>query len=179
MSSVAAEKSSAAAENGPIIIRRSSRWTWAFLILSLSINLLIVGIVIGSVWAIRKGGFWDAPVAFERNQRFMGRLPEERRVEIRRIFFDHKPAMSPYWRDVREARVKIGHLIENGGYTMDELKVAMDELFQKELTARQAAKSMIAEMIAKLTPSERLHFLRVFLPYLDVVHGCPAPGPGG
>ena len=26
---------------------------------------------------------------------------------------------------------------------------------------------------------ERLHFLRVFLPYLDVVHGCPAPGPGG
>jgi uncharacterized membrane protein len=150
-----------------VVVHRASRLMWAALILSLSINLLIAGIVIGSIWAVRKGGYWQAPVAFERSQRFMGGLSSERRREIRTIFFEHRPGLVPYWQAVREARRRIGRMIESGTYSENDLKSAMDELFRKEMEARQAAKPMISAMLAKLKPDERLHFIRVFLPYLD------------
>jgi uncharacterized membrane protein len=159
--------SGAAAENGAVAVRRAPRWVWALLILSLAVNLLILGVALGSVWAMRSGGYWDAPVAFERSQRFMGRLPEARRREIRAIFFEYRARLAPYWREVRAARVAIGRLIEKGGYSGQEFDAALDALFQKELAARQAIKPMVAEMVAKLEPDERTHFLSVFFPYLD------------
>jgi hypothetical protein len=50
----------------------------------------------------------------------------------------------------------------------------MEKLFQKEMAARQAAKPMVSDMMAQLKPNERLHFLSVFLPYLDEVQAQPA-----
>jgi len=168
--------------NAPIVVRRTPRWIWALLILSLSINLLIVGIVAGSVWAVKRGGYWNAPIAFERSRQFMRRLPQESREEIRQVFFEHKPKLAPYWREVRQARIEIGRLVERGDYSQDELNAAMDRLFQKELQARREAKPMIDDMLAKLTPEQRLHFLRTFLPYLDSAQGRPdvnpPPSPG-
>jgi uncharacterized membrane protein len=153
------------------IVRKAPRWMWVLLILSLSLNLLIAGIVIGSVWAVKRGGYWNAPIAFERSRQFMRELPRESRREIRDVFFEHKPALAPYWREVREARIAIGRLIESGHYSPEALDAAMDALFQKEMRARQEAKPMIGAMLAKLTPEQRLHFLRIFLPYLDNAQG--------
>jgi uncharacterized membrane protein len=156
------------------IVRRTPRWMWVLLILSLALNLMILGIVFGSLWAVRHGGLWDAPIALERSQRFMSGLPQERRAEIKSIFFGHKPSMVPFWREVRQARLAIGTLIKRGTYTEAELNTAMEVLFQKEMAARQAAKPMVADMMAQLKPDERLHFLSVFLPYLDEVQAQPA-----
>ncbi|MGB0085152.1 MAG: periplasmic heavy metal sensor [Rhodomicrobiaceae bacterium] len=167
--------SSTLANGGQVIVRRSSRWMWVLLILSLSINLLIIGITLGSLWAIRNGGYWNAPVAVERSIRFMSGLPKARREEIRAIFFEYKPRLAPYWGEVRQARIKIGGLIKSGSYSKEQLDAAMDEMFRKELAAREAAKPMIAEMVGKLNPRERIRFLSVFVPYLDEVQGQP-PG---
>lgn len=154
-------------------VRRASRWVWVLLILSLAINLMIGGIAFGSIWAVRHGGLWDVPIALERSQRFMQGLPPERRGEIMSVFHSHKPGLIPSWREVRQARLAIGALIKRGGYSDAELDTAMDTLFQKEIAARQAAKPMIAAIMAQLKPDERLHFLRVFLPYLDDVQAQP------
>lgn len=167
--------SGAPAEAAPA--RRTRRWVWALLILSLSANLLIIGVLLGSMWAVRKGGFWHAPVAFERSQRFMRGLPPERRQEIRAIFFDYRPRLEPYWREVRQARIAIGRMIEAGGYSREELYAAMETLFQKELAARQAAKPMVADMVARLDPDDRTHFLSVFVPYLDEIQNGPKHKP--
>ncbi len=156
----------AAPGESAILIRRAPRWMWVVLIVSLSINLLIAGMVLGRAWAIRNG-YWDATAAIQRSYRFMSSLPLDQRREIRAIFFEHKPRLEPYWHDLRQARVRIGELIRGGSYTSDELNTAMDAMFQKELSARQAAKPMIDAMFAKLTPDQRVHFLRIFLPYLD------------
>lgn len=156
------------------IVRRTPRWMWALLILSLALNLMILGIVCGSLWAVRHGGLWDAPIAFERSQRFMHGLPRERRAEIKTVFFSHKPGLVPFWREVRQARLAIGRLIKRGGYSEAELNASMEDLFQKEMAARQAAKPMVASMMARLRPNERLHFLSVFLPYLDEAQAQPA-----
>jgi uncharacterized membrane protein len=163
-----------AADGADVIVRRTPRWMWVLLILSLALNLMILGIVFGSLWAVRHGGLWDAPIALERSQRFMQGLPQERREEIKSVFFSHKPGLVPYWRDVRLARVAIGQLIKRGTYTEDELNRAMDDLFQKEMAARLAAKPMVTAMMAQLQPKERLYFLSVFLPYLDEVQAKPA-----
>ncbi|HEY7644026.1 MAG TPA: periplasmic heavy metal sensor [Hyphomicrobiales bacterium] len=166
--------SSAAADIGPAAKRRAPRWMWALLILSLCLNLLIAGIVLGSIWAVRKGGYWNAPVAFERSQRFMASLPQERRQEIRAVFFEQRKRLEPYWRDVREARVTLGRLIERGNYAQAVFEAAIDDLNRKEAAAREAAKPMLTAMVAKLQPNERVHFLSVFMPYLDEIQGRPA-----
>ena len=162
------------ADATPAVVRRTPRWMWVLLIVSLALNLMVLGVVFGSLWAVRHGGMWDAPVAFDRSQRFMQGLPRERRAEMQSVFFSHKPGLVSYWREVRLARLAIGQLIKRGDYSEDELNKAMDELFQKEVAARQAAKPMVAAMLAHLKPDERLHFLSVFLPYLDDVQAQPA-----
>jgi uncharacterized membrane protein len=160
---------------GPVAAkRRAPRWMWVLLILSLAFNLLVVGIVMGSIWAVRRGGYWDAPMFFERSHRFMRGLPPERRAEIRRIAAEHKPQLRPFWRAVRESRVAIGRLIE-GEYTQAELDAAATELFAREARAREAAKPMIAAMLQALKPGERRHFLSVYMPYLNEMQGRPEP----
>ena len=94
--------------------------------------------------------------------------------EMKSVFFSHKAGLIPYWREVRMARIAIGQLIKRGTYTEAELNAAMDDLFQKEMAARRAAKPMVSAMMAQLQPDERLHFLSVFMPYLDEVQAKPA-----
>ena len=166
---------SVGAIDGPgAVARRTPRWMWMLLIVSLALNLMVLGVVCGSMWLVRQGGLWDAPIALERSQRFMQGLPQERRSEIKAVFFGHKPGLIPFWREVRQARLAIGTLIKRGNYTEAELNASMETLFQKEMAARQAAKPMVSDMMAQLKPDERLHFLSVFLPYLDEVQAQPA-----
>lgn len=161
--------------------RRAPRWMWLLLVLSLACNLLVVGIVIGGSIAVNRGGFWDAPAGLQRVKRFMNGLTPDRRAEVRAIFFEHRDRLAPIWRDLREARVRIGRMIERGGYTQEELSAAIDDLYAKESRARAANKPMVMAILTKLEPAERAHFLRVFLPYLNDIQGRPAsalPGNG-
>jgi uncharacterized membrane protein len=152
--------------------RRTPRWIWALLILSLALNLLIVGVVGGSVWAVRRGGYWDAPLFMERAHRLMRGLPEERRAAVRAIFTEYRPQLEPLRRDVRQARVEIGRLLERS-YTPQELDAALADVFAKETRAREAARPMIASMLNVLRPEERRHFLSVYMPYLSEMQGRP------
>jgi len=158
---------SEAGDNRPTVTRRSPRWMWGLLVVSLSINLLIAGIVIGSVWAIKRGGFWNVPTVIERNARFMRGLPEDRRDEIRSIFFEYRDDLRPYWQSLREARRDIGRLLRSETYSRAELDAAMETLFEQEKRARQAAKPMLQDMLSRLDRDERIHFLRVFVPILN------------
>ena len=135
----------------------------------------IVGIVVGSAWAVRRGGYWDAPIFFERTHRFMRGLPPERRTQLRALYAEYKPKLEPYWREVRKARLAMGALIERG-YKPEQIEAALDDLAAKELRARQAAKPMIAAVLSALEPRERLHFLAVYMPYLNEMQGRPESG---
>jgi uncharacterized membrane protein len=170
--SMAAAPHPATAPFQPPPRRRASRWIWALLIASLALNLLVIGIICGSLWAIKRGGLWDAPLFLERTHRFMTRLPADRRKEIRRIFAEYKPQLTPAWREVRQARVNVGRLID-GDYTPEELEEALGELSQKETRARELATPMIAAMLAALQPQERRLFLAVYMPYLAELQGRP------
>jgi uncharacterized membrane protein len=159
--------SDVAAEAGRLTPRRAPRWIWVSLFLSLALNLLVIGIVCGTIWAVKRGGYWDAPTMIERNFRFMRFLPAEKRGQIRDVFKSHKPGLEPYWGEVRKARIRVSRMIAEGSQSSAEIERAIDDLFEKEVRARQAARPMISDMLAKLSPAEKLHFLRVFVPYLD------------
>jgi uncharacterized membrane protein len=162
----------AAVDEAGAIKRRTPRWMWVLLVVSLAVNLMILGVAFGTFWAVRNG-LWDAPVALERSHHFMQGLPPERRAEVRAIFFAHKAGLMPFWREVRQARAAIGRLIKRGDYTEAELNAAMDEVFKKELASKQASKPIASDILAHLRPNERLHFLSVFMPYLDEVQAQP------
>jgi uncharacterized membrane protein len=170
--SMAATPHPATAPLQPPPRRRTARWIWALLIASLALNLLIIGIIGGSLWAVKRGGLWDAPLFLERTHRFMTRLPAERRKEIGRIFAEYKPQLAPSWGEVRQARVSIGRLIERD-YTPEQLDEALGDLSQKEARAREMARPMIAAMLAALQPRERRLFLAVYMPYLAELQGRP------
>lgn len=150
---------------------RAPRWMWLLLVLSLAGNLLVVGIIVGASVAVTRGGYWNAPNVLQRAQRFMNGLTREHRAEIRKIFAEFRPTVTPAWSDEREARKRIGLLIQRGGYTQEEMGTAIDDLYAAEQHARLATKPMIMAMLGKLEPQERLHFLRVFLPYLSELQG--------
>ena len=152
--------------------RRTPRWVWVLLIFSLATNLLIIGIVGGSIWAVRRGGFWEAPLFIGRVQHFMHGLPRERRDEVRRIFNQYKPQFQPSWHEVRLARMNVGRMVERG-YTPEEFDAALTDLLQKEARAREAIKPMITAVLGALRPQERQHFLSVYMPYLQELQGRP------
>lgn len=152
--------------------RRAARWLWGLLILSLALNLLVIGVVGGSIWAVRRGGHWDAPLFMERAHRLMRGLPHERRTAVRAVFAQYRPQLEPLRREVRQARVDLGHLLARD-YSPQELDAALADMLAKESRAREAARPMIAAMLNALKPSERLHFLAVYMPYLNEMQGRP------
>ena len=156
-----------------VVVRRAPRWMWVLMVLSLAVNVLVVGVVVGSVWAVRRGGFWDTPVAVGRLVRFMGGLSPDRRVELRAVFVEHRVRLRPFWREVRQTRRKLARMIAAGGYSREELNAALDDLAVKEAKAKAASRPMVLALLAKLRPGERLHFLSVFMPYLDNVQNHP------
>ena len=76
-------------------------------------------------------------------------------------------------REVRQTRRKLARMIAAGGYSREELNAALDDLAVKEAKAKAASRPMVLALLAKLRPGERLHFLSVFMPYLDNVQNHP------
>jgi uncharacterized membrane protein len=150
--------------------RRVPRWIWVLLVVSLSINLLIAGIVAGNMLAMRSG-YWSSSVIVQRTQRFMRTLPAERREEVRNILNANKSRMVPYGQEVRAMRMQIRSLLDKENYNEEALSAALDTLADKEAVARHAAKSTMLAILAKLHPNERMRFLQVFMPYLNDTQG--------
>jgi uncharacterized membrane protein len=152
--------------------RRVARWLWALLILSLALNLLVIGVVGGSLWAVRRGGYWDAPLFMERAHRLMRGLSDERRTAVRAIFAQYRPQLQPSRGALRQARVELGRLLARD-HSPQELDAALADMLAKEARARDAARPMIAAVLNALKPEERLHFLAVYMPYLNEMQGRP------
>ena len=156
--------------------RRVPRWIWVLLVASLSINLLIAGIVVGNMLAVRSG-YWSSSIVIQRTQRFMRSLSPERRAEVRQILNANRERMAPYGQEVRAMRMQIRNLLEQDSYSEEALSGALDKLAEKEAIARHAAKSTMLAILAKLRPKERTRYLQVFMPYLHEAQGQAETSP--
>lgn len=145
------------AEAGPPpAARRAPRWMWIVLMISLAINLLVIGLGVGTAIAFRRHGlFWGASgmsadvVAFARG------LPAERRLAVWDALAERRQGIRPAWRQVGQARREVLAALGTEPFDRARFAAAQARLLEAEAKARSASQELVAEIAARLTPSER------------------------
>lgn len=136
------------------------RWAKITLIVSLALNLLLVGSIAGHRLATRHGPFASVFREADDAARFARRLPAERRQALRAIFEKHRDEFRPHAEAVREARKGL-EAASADPFDKVRFIAALAALQDAETKARSARRPMAAEMAAILTPEERKRFLNI------------------
>jgi Heavy-metal resistance len=133
-----------------------SRWWTLLLGLSLMVNLLIGGMVLG-----RLSGHRDmerlAGVSYVQliPRRFLQELPGERRKEMMEIIRLNRPDL----RNLREATeansVKLADVLEKPNFSLDEVRATIREFATGTESLAAKGGDVVVDIVAKLTPEER------------------------
>lgn len=142
--------------------RRAPRWLWILFIGSLSFNMLLVGAIGGTLWAVRRGGMWDAPVMVERTWRFLRGLPPDMRADIRSLLVEHRSELRPQLRKLRQARVNAVRLAAASSFDEKAFRASYAQLTTAEIELRNAAEEMIIAVMKRLPAEQRIRFLKMF-----------------
>ena len=191
-------------EPSPASASRSARSFWSrrsgvVLLMSLALNLVVIGAIAGTAFVHSRGGgggfgmggFADpdaGPGGFGGPRAmggFMRTLPAARRDELRRAFFAERPRLWPLRRQLQQVRSELAGHIEAERLDRPAVEGAMQRLLVAEGELRRAQLALMGEMIAKLTPEER----RAFVAWRRSMEqgfgfgfgrrGHGGPGPGG
>jgi uncharacterized membrane protein len=137
------------------------RWAKVALIVSLGLNLLLVGSIIGHRLATRYGPFASVFRAADDAARLARKLPAERRQALRAVFDKHREGFRPFIEAVREARKGVEAASAADPFDKEKFIAALTVLQDAEAKAREARRPMAADMAAVLTPEERKRFLNI------------------
>ena len=140
--------------------KRAPRWMWVTLISSLAVNLLIIGIVGGAAYKWRHGGHWGGHGFGGPMAKYISTLPDERRSEIRKTIHAHFMKLRPQWKEVHRARKKVSESLKVEPFNRTGFEAALSELRSAEFAARESMTPVLSELAAKLSPKERMEFLR-------------------
>jgi uncharacterized membrane protein len=137
--------------------RLQARTSWRMrvaLIASLMLNLAMLGIFAGTVWATRS----EQQHAGKRRLgliEFIETLPEERRNAVRGFIDSEKPRLRPWRQQVREARMQAASVLATEPFEKDKLVTAMQRLSETEHALHSAINGIFVEAAARMTPAER------------------------
>jgi Spy/CpxP family protein refolding chaperone len=113
----------------------------AALIVSLCVNLLLAGVMIGGRW--HHGGPWWREV------------PEEARAVMKQTFESHKAEFDARRDAVRQARQKVADILKADPIDQARLDQALSELSQQSQAMRELGNMMMVEMAKQLPPDLR------------------------
>jgi len=150
----------ASANHTPPKATRAPRWMWFLLTASLALNLLIVGVAGGAAWKWRHGGHWGKHGFGGPMAKYVRTLPSERRAEIREVISEHFKNRRGQWKPVHAARDQVAESLKVEPFDRSGFEAAMTALREAEFSARKSMTPALAELAAKLTPEERLAFLK-------------------
>ena len=140
------------------VTRRAPRWLWLLLVVSLALNLLVVGSLAGFAW--RHGGWGGGGHGFFFGGRLLRELPEERRSEVKAILDRNRQAAEQSWKLAGEARQEAMRLFEAEPYDRAAFEAAITRMSEAELAVRSSVTAMMGEIGAKLTHDERQRALK-------------------
>ena len=170
---------------------RVSRWLWVVLVVSLSLNMLILGAIGAMMWMHHRAGMpllagmgrdagaggpqagggrrgQMAPLRLARPglimislRQLLHRLPRERRRALRRHLRAHRQQIVRAFRQVARARAAFLRLLREGNPAPARLDAALNTLLQAEEQARRALLELVRAMVSALTPRERRMFARI------------------
>jgi len=133
--------------------RRGPRWMWVVLLLSVALNLIVVGLVLGAVFHFR-GGHGDRGIA-----RFLDRLPDVRQNELREKFRSHRTEIRPLRREARRARRAVRDVFESDALDQTVLEARLEEATAARLALLKARQDWIARLGRELNADERQAYL--------------------
>ena len=116
----------------------------AALIVSVCVNLLLAGVMIGGRW--HDGPRWRGPFA---------NVPEEARPVMKAVFDSRKAEFDAQREKVREARQKVADILKADPIDQAKLDQALSELLQQSQAIQKLGHQVMIEVAQKLTPEQR------------------------
>lgn len=143
------DQSNAGSVAGPA--DQTKRWLWRVLILSLSVNLLVAGIFIGSNWTHhnRHGHRDHGIVGFTKS------LEGERRELIQDLAKAHRDRGRALRKEVRSKQDDAMKLLKDVPFDRDQFVAALDEALQARTNARRELTERFIALIDQMTDEER------------------------
>ena len=117
----------------------------AVAIVSLCLNLLLAGFMIGGRW---HGG----P---DRRGPWMANMPEEAKPVIKEVFDAHKSDFDVRRKAVADARMKVAELLKADTIDQAQLNQALSELLQRTQEMQQFGHQVLIDVAQKLPPKLR------------------------
>lgn len=139
--------------------RRAPRWMQVALVLSLALNLVIIGSVAGAVWRFRKPPPWASAVT-PNLLGYASSLPAQRRKQMWDATTQERSHIRPFRREVRAARDETVKTLTAEPYDRQKFLAAQARQAEAESRARQAVQDLYVKIADSLTPEERHAFPR-------------------
>lgn len=119
-------------------------------IVSLCINLLLAGIMVGGRWHDGPGRHgWGGGGGF------LAGVPDEARPIIKDVFDSHKADFDARRKQVEDARLKVAELLKADVIDRPQLDLALAELQQRTQEMQQFGHQVLIDVAEKLPPDMR------------------------
>ena len=138
--------------------RRWSRWRGVVLVVSLALNLLVVGVVATAAMRHHFAPPHGIPQATVVT--YARALPEPRRHEIWEATRAERHALRPYRAEVKRARAEVRATLVAAPFDAARFKAAHERLLEAEISARKVAHRLFEATALQMTPDERQAFAR-------------------
>jgi uncharacterized membrane protein len=134
------------------------RWMQVALLLSLAVNLVIVGLVAGAVWRFRPPPHHAANIVIPNLLGYASTLPAQRRKALWDATAEERNQVRPYRREVRAAREETIKALTAEPFDRERFKAAQARQADTENRARKAVQDLYVKIADGLTPEERHAF---------------------
>jgi uncharacterized membrane protein len=142
--------------------RGGRRWITIALVISLAVNLLVLGLAAGAGWKNWHGGRRHA---FSQGmERLLDKMPPERREPLQALFDRYKTEVRPMWRQVRDARRDVIESMRAEPYDENKVRESVAALHTRQAKARDEFTDVILQVMSKLSDEERSDLLSGFGP---------------
>ena len=152
---------------GPARSDLPGRWLRLLLVLSLAVNLLIAGAVLGGAWVMRHGGgpgsmrpFAAGPAAGPVGK-FITMLPPERRSALHDVIAQYQGASGEFNKGMAAARHEAGDALLAAPFDRARFEAAVKRVYDAELSGRTAMIPATGSFVEHLNGAERESFLRM------------------
>jgi uncharacterized membrane protein len=128
-----------------------------WLVLSLAINLLVIGAIGGSMFAWHRHGSWRGGRGSEEFGllSFARTLPADRRAIIRKSIQAELSNVRPLWEDVQKAHSEAAAVLVAEPFEKDKFKAAIDKITEADSKLKAMVLTIFINTAERLTPDER------------------------
>jgi uncharacterized membrane protein len=140
----------------PPVIRRAPRWMWIVLVVSLALNLIVIGMAAATIFHFRKHHV--GPTA--RFGQYVRTLPSERRDTLRALLDQRQAAVRPLRREARAARRRARRAFAAQPFDRDKLFEAYRSASDARIALIKARGDWFAKFATELSANERRDYLQ-------------------